>query len=108
MNQLSESCFAKSNGTSPFMKDTDSTFDVSSSRDIRDGEFVMADTYVCVKCHGTEYTTGEIRTTGSGITRFLNIQNQKYGTVTCIGCAYTEMYKLGGKGFGNVIDFFTN
>ena len=68
----------------------------------------MADVYVCVKCNETEYTTGEIRTTGSGITRFLNIQNQKYGAVTCLGCGYTEFYRTGGKGIGNVVDFFTN
>ena len=68
----------------------------------------MADSYGCLKCGGTAYTTGEFRTTGSGITRFLNIQNQKYGTVTCSGCGYTEIYRIGGKGIGNVVDFFTN
>ena len=68
----------------------------------------MANTYVCVKCNATEYTTGELRTTGSGITRFLNIQNQRYGTVSCVGCGYTEIYRIGGKGIGNVVDFFTN
>ena len=68
----------------------------------------MAIAYVCVKCNGSGYTTGEFRTTGSGITRFLNIQNQKYGTVTCMNCGYTEIYRIGGKGIGNVVDFFTN
>ena len=64
--------------------------------------------YSCIKCNGTEYKSGEIRTTGSGLTRFLNIQNQKYATVACVGCGYTELYRLDGSGIGNVIDFFTN
>jgi predicted nucleic-acid-binding Zn-ribbon protein len=64
--------------------------------------------YVCEKCGGTWYTTGETRTTGSGLTRFLNIQNQKYATVTCTDCGHTDIYRIGGKGIGNIIDFLTN
>lgn len=65
-------------------------------------------TYACAKCGGSTYRTGEIRTTGSGITRFLNIQNQKYVTVACEKCGYTELYRADGSGFGNVLDFFSN
>ena len=64
--------------------------------------------YSCIKCKGTEYRTGELRTTGSGITRFLNIQSQKYATAACTVCGYTEMYRLDGRGIGNIIDIFTN
>ncbi|MQF48796.1 GTP-binding protein [SAR202 cluster bacterium AC-647-N09_OGT_505m] len=64
--------------------------------------------YSCIKCEGTEYRTGELRTTGSGITRFLNIQSQKYATVACAGCGYTELYRLDGSGIGNILDFFGN
>ena len=64
--------------------------------------------YSCTKCSGTEYRVGEIRTTGSGITRFLNIQNQKYATVACKECGYTELYRLDGSGIGNIVDIFTN
>jgi len=49
-----------------------------------------------------------IRTTGSGITRFLNVQNQKYNTVSCTKCGYTELYRLDGGGLGNILDLFTN
>ncbi len=65
-------------------------------------------TFSCVKCDGTTYKTGELRTTGSGISRFLNLQNQKYGTVSCQECGYTEMYRLGGGRLGNILDLFTN
>jgi predicted nucleic-acid-binding Zn-ribbon protein len=44
--------------------------------------------------------------TGSGISRFFNIQNQKYQTVSCTKCGFTELYRLDGSGFGNVIDLF--
>lgn len=64
--------------------------------------------YSCVKCDGTSYRTGELRTTGSGLTRFFNIQNQKYATVSCNGCGHTELYRLDGRGIGNIIDLFTN
>ena len=66
------------------------------------------ETYSCIKCKGTEYRSGELRTTGSGITRFLNIQNQKYATVACKGCGYTELYRLDGSGMDNIIDAFTS
>ncbi|MDP7469839.1 MAG: zinc ribbon domain-containing protein, partial [Dehalococcoidia bacterium] len=47
-----------------------------------------------MKCKGTKYRAGELRTTGSGISRFFNIQNQKYATVACAACGYTELYRL--------------
>ena len=65
-------------------------------------------TFSCMKCKGTKYITGALRTTGSGISRLLNIQNQKYATVACEGCGYTELYLLDGSGIGNIVDFFTN
>jgi predicted nucleic-acid-binding Zn-ribbon protein len=64
--------------------------------------------YVCHKCRSTTYKTGELRTTGSGLSRFLNIQNQKYSTVACSECGYTELYRTDGGGIGNIIDLFTN
>ena len=80
--------------------------------------------YSCAKCspvlragEQTQLGTGELRTTGSGLTRFLNIQNQKYATVACTQCGYTDLYRLDGSGVGNksrpsyagsVFDFFTN
>ena len=65
--------------------------------------------FSCVKCNGTEYETGEIRTTGSGISRYLNLQNQKFGVITCSNCGYSEMYRLDGKGgWGTIFDILTN
>ena len=64
--------------------------------------------FECAKCHSHEYETGQLRTTGSGLSRFFNIQNQKYTTVSCTKCWYTELYKLDGSGVGNLLDFFSN
>ncbi|MCL0032090.1 zinc ribbon domain-containing protein [Dehalococcoidia bacterium] len=60
--------------------------------------------FSCVKCNKTEYKQGEIRTTGSGISRFLNLQNQKFITISCTGCGYTEIFRRDGSGIGNIFD----
>ncbi len=60
--------------------------------------------YCCQKCKGTDYKAGEIRTTGSGLTRLLNLQNQKFTTVSCTGCGYTELFRMDGSGVGNILD----
>ena len=67
----------------------------------------MKQAYSCAKCLGMESKVGQIRTTGSGLSRIFNLHNQKYATVSCIACGYTELYKLDGKGVGNVIDFLS-
>ena len=64
--------------------------------------------FSCIKCSGTEYKGGEIRTTGSGVSWFLNLQNQKFATVSCSNCGYTELYRMSGGGVGTVLDMFTN
>ena len=64
--------------------------------------------FECVKCFETEYKAGEIRTTGSGISRFLSVLNQKFATVSCGGCGYKELYRMGGRGVGNIFDILTN
>ena len=64
----------------------------------------------CVKCsESSEHTVDYIRTTGSGISRFLNMQNKKFAAVSCVKCGYTEMYKQNAGGLmGNVFDMLSN
>ena len=65
--------------------------------------------FSCAKCKTSNYVTGELRTTGSGITRFLNLQNQRYQTISCANCGYTELYKKDGGGLGgNILDILGN
>ena len=46
--------------------------------------------------------------TGTGFSRFLNVQNRKFLTVSCTNCKYTELYKGEMKAWENVLDFFGN
>jgi len=65
--------------------------------------------YLCPKCGNKKAEKDKIRTTGSGFTRFFNIQNRRFLTVTCTNCGYTEFYRDGKtSGASNVLDFLTN
>jgi predicted nucleic-acid-binding Zn-ribbon protein len=65
--------------------------------------------YVCLKCGNKQAETDQIRTTGSGFTRFFDIQNRKFLSVSCTRCGFTEFYRQGKtKSAGNVLDFLTN
>jgi predicted nucleic-acid-binding Zn-ribbon protein len=66
-------------------------------------------TFECAKCRHREAETGEIRTTGSGWSRFLNLQNNKFGYAACASCGYTEFYRMdsGGKGMA-ILDILGN
>jgi hypothetical protein len=64
--------------------------------------------YSCPKCGHYKAETDKIRTTGSGFTRFFDIQNRKFITVSCARCGYTELYKEGkASGASNFLDFIT-
>ena len=65
--------------------------------------------FKCTRCDSLEYEKGEIRTTGAGLSRFLNYQNQKFGTLSCKGCGFTELYRLDASGkMGSLFDILTN
>ena len=53
------------------------------------------------------YKVGELRATGGFFSKIFDIQNQKYTSVTCKRCTYTEFYKTKTSGISNVFDFFT-
>tara|TARA_B100000953_G_C17853642_1_gene369182 strand:+ start:145 stop:402 length:258 start_codon:yes stop_codon:yes gene_type:complete len=60
----------------------------------------------------TNYEKGEIRTIGSDISRFLNLQNQKLSCMACErceACGYAEFYRMDGKGgLDMVVDILSN
>lgn len=62
----------------------------------------------CPKCSNREFETDELSTTGGGFSKFFNIQNKKFTTVTCTKCNYTELYKGESSTLGNILDFFGN
>ncbi len=65
--------------------------------------------YSCVKCGNRKADFDEIRTTGSGFTKYFNIQNRRFTSVSCTQCGYTEFYRGGRSGgASNILDFLTN
>ena len=64
--------------------------------------------YTCPKCGNRQADIDNIRTTGSGFTRFFNIQNRRFVAVSCSKCGFTELYRQGkSSGASNVLDFIT-
>ncbi len=62
----------------------------------------------CPKCENHDFDTGQFAATGGGLTKFFNIQNKRFTTVTCRRCSYTEIYRTETSALGNVLDFFGN
>ena len=66
--------------------------------------------YKCSKCESLEAETGQIRTTGDGLSRYMNLQNQKFGFIACTNCGFCEFYRNNAKakGWKTVLDVMTN
>lgn len=64
----------------------------------------MQQTFSCTKCGNSQFETAEIRTTGKW-SRFFDIQNKKFTTVSCTRCGFTEIYRGDSSTLGNVFDF---
>ena len=66
--------------------------------------------YECPKCQHKEAETGKIRTTGDGVSRYMNLQNQKFSYAACADCGYTEFYRDTGKdkGWKTALDILSN
>jgi len=62
----------------------------------------------CPKCGNKQFETDQITGTGGAFSKFFNVQNKKYTTLTCTQCKYTEMYKTETSTLGNILDFFGN
>jgi uncharacterized protein len=63
--------------------------------------------YTCPKCNCNTYKLGQMRATGGTLSKIFDIQNQKFTSVTCEQCTYTEFYKTKTSAISNVFDFFT-
>ncbi|MBL4707972.1 MAG: zinc ribbon domain-containing protein [Flavobacteriales bacterium] len=63
--------------------------------------------YTCPKCSNNSYQTGEMRATGGMLSKIFDVQTEKYTSVTCQRCSYTDFYKVKSSQLGNVFDFFT-
>lgn len=66
----------------------------------------MTNNYTCPKCGGNHYSTDQISTTGTGLSKIFDIQNRKFTIVTCNNCKYSEMYKAEVSELSNIFDLF--
>ena len=64
--------------------------------------------YKCPKCQNRTFKTGEVRATGGIWSKIFDVQNQKFTTVSCERCTYTEFYKTKTSAISNIFDLFTN
>ena len=64
--------------------------------------------YTCPKCNNRSYSVAEMRATGGILSKIFDVQSQKYTSVTCDKCKYTEFYKAPTRALSNIFDFFTN
>ena len=62
------------------------------------------ETYTCLKCGHHQYTTDEISTTGTGLTKLFDIQNRQFTAISCQHCYYTELYKGSSDDVLNMLD----
>ena len=63
--------------------------------------------YTCPKCNHREYTVGQMRATGGTLSKIFDVQTEKYTSVTCQKCTFTEFYKSKTSAISNVFDLFT-
>ena len=65
--------------------------------------------FVCAKCHSTGTKAKSLAMTGTGISKLLDVQHNRYIFASCNNCGYTEVYDLdtlsGSKDeVGNILD----
>ncbi|WP_050033073.1 zinc ribbon domain-containing protein [Halorubrum halophilum] len=78
--------------------------DQSPATDDRHDSIAAGEGRGCPKCGGEETETDEIATSGTGLTKMLDVQNRQFTVVSCADCGYSELYK--GRSTGDAIDFF--
>lgn len=64
--------------------------------------------YTCPKCKNRTYKIGQMRATGGILSKIFDVQTEKFTSVTCERCKYTEFYKASTQALSNLFDFFTN
>ncbi|SEN03731.1 zinc ribbon domain-containing protein [Lihuaxuella thermophila] len=60
----------------------------------------------CPKCGGQEVTVGEIAATGTGLSRFFDIQHNEFKVVSCKNCGYSEFYRIKRSADKDIVDLF--
>jgi predicted nucleic-acid-binding Zn-ribbon protein len=69
----------------------------------------IAARFVCPKCHNTGASVKSLAMTGTGLSKIIDLQHNRYTFASCNNCGFTEVYDLdklsGGKDtVGNILD----
>ena len=71
-------------------------------------EKLLADEFVCSHCKSNGAHVERLTMSGTGISRFLDIQPYRYAFVSCNNCGFTEVFNLkmleGKDDLGTFID----
>lgn len=65
------------------------------------------ESFRCSKCGHGECEVRELRGSGGFWTKVFDVQSQRFTTVVCERCRYTELYHADSSRIGNIFDFFT-
>ncbi|MCA1053956.1 zinc ribbon domain-containing protein [Rossellomorea aquimaris] len=60
----------------------------------------------CIKCGSMDAGTKEIAATGTGLSKLLDVQHNRFTVVYCKNCGYCELYNKKGSAASNIIDLF--
>lgn len=60
----------------------------------------------CMKCGSRDAATKEIATTGTGLSKMFDVQNNRFLVVYCKKCGYCEFYNKEASMGSNVLDLF--
>ncbi|MBN9656335.1 zinc ribbon domain-containing protein [Halobacillus sp. GSS1] len=60
----------------------------------------------CIKCGSTDAGKKDVSMTGSGLSKMMDVQNNKFTVVYCKNCGYSEFYNQNASKAGNILDFF--
>jgi predicted nucleic-acid-binding Zn-ribbon protein len=57
-------------------------------------DHILTQEFVCPKCKHVGAHVERLAMSGTGISRFMDIQHHKYAFASCLACGYTEIYNL--------------
>ncbi|UOQ44395.1 zinc ribbon domain-containing protein [Halobacillus salinarum] len=60
----------------------------------------------CVKCGSQDAGQKDVSMTGSGLSKMLDVQNNKFTVVYCKKCGYSEFYNQQASKGSNILDLF--
>lgn len=60
--------------------------------------------FICPKCNNKNFKQGQFQATGSNLSKIFDVQTEKYTTISCTQCGFTEIYKATTSKGSNVVD----